>query len=62
MRFAGVVFTVLLQAQNIQPKHHHLFYKEISYMLRLKYVAIIRLTAEIKGLQPQPGRDVPNTI
>jgi hypothetical protein len=36
------------KVQNIRSKHNCLFFKEISYMFRLKYVAIIRLITKTK--------------
>jgi len=36
-----------LKVKNIQPKHNYLFLKAISYILRVKYIAIIRLIMKI---------------
>jgi glutamate formiminotransferase len=43
-----VVFTVPLKIQNIQSKHGYSFIKEVSYMFRLRNIAIIRLIKKTK--------------
>jgi len=43
-----VVFTVQLKIQNIQSKHDYSLLKEISYMFRLRNIAIIGLVKKTK--------------
>jgi len=46
------VYSTKSAVHNVQPQHNHLYLREISYMFRLKYRAIIRLITEMKKAKP----------